>query len=147
MKESISSIAERLVLGDIAEIKSGKKILPNTNVVQPKAEPAGIDISKVDVSRDFLNQILSESFGVKKARNISDPEPKQEMPVVEIQVSPAMNEAIERIDTLIAQLQAMRATLTEMTTAGMMGVNLGGPGLSKNDKVKQRLKLKLKKKR
>ncbi len=129
MATSIADLALQIIDKDITDIRKGKKAPPNTNsLVQAKPEPAGLDISETKVSNSMMGNILEQSFGIKPKRevaNITTPTIVKTPPLNLPETN--LNEAIQQLDDTINYLVALRGTLNEMTTAGMMGVNFAGP--------------------
>jgi len=124
--ESIGSFAENLILNEIEEIKTGKTLPPALNQAQVKAAPAGKDIRNIEVPASFMEEVLGEEY--------SPPLKEEKAIVVEEVVEEPSTEAHpsliseEKVDELISLLKDVKSMLSEMTTAGMLGVNLGGPG-------------------
>jgi hypothetical protein len=120
---SIGDFAEQLILNQTQSIKEGKELPP-----QAKANglaPAGRDISNVEVPDDFMRQVLGESFHPQDTPPAdaipelvwSDAEPEQ--------APQSLTE--ETAQQLVPLLEEVRDLLKEMSTAGMMGVNMAGP--------------------
>jgi len=120
---SIGDFAEQLILNQTQSIKEGKELPP-----QAKADgmaPAGRDISNVEVPDDFMREVLGESFHPQDTPATdaipelvwSDAEPEQ--------APQSLTE--ETAQQLVPLLEEVRDLLKEMSTAGMMGVNMAGP--------------------
>lgn len=121
--ESIGDFAEKLILNQVGSIKEGTELPPSAN--RSGMSPAGRDISNVEVPDSFMKEILGESFHPQDTpaddaipELVWDGEEPQETPQ-------ALTE--ETAQQLVPLLEEVRNLLKEMTTAGMMGVNLGGP--------------------
>ena len=122
--QSIGDFAENLINEQIGGIKSGKTLPPSQN---NGLAPAGKDIRNVEVPDTFMKEVLGESFhpqdtpAVESIPELVWEEPEEAQPVQ------ALTE--ETAQQLVPLLEEVRDLLKEMgTTAGMMGVNLAGPG-------------------
>ena len=123
--ESIGDFAEKLILNQVGSIKEGKELPPS--VQSDGLAPAGRDISNVEVPDSFMKEVLGESFHPQDTPAVdaipelvwNEPEqPKEPQTLTE-----------ETAQQLLPLLEEVRDLLKEMgTTAGMMGVNLAGPG-------------------
>jgi hypothetical protein len=93
--------------------------------------PAGKDISNVEVPDSFMKQILGEAHNPQDTPAVDEiPELVWEQPE-EPQAPQSLTE--ETAQQLVPLLEEVRDLLKEMgTTAGMMGVNLAGPGNDEN---------------
>jgi hypothetical protein len=124
--ESIGSFAENLILNEIEEIKTGKTLPPTLRQAEVKAAPAGKDIRNIEVPTSFMEEVLGEEY--------SPPLKEEKSTVVEEVVEEPSTGAHpsliseEKVDELISLLKDVKGMLSEMTTTGMLGVNLGGPG-------------------
>jgi len=56
--KSIGDFAESLILGEVADVASGKASHPKASVSEQSLPPAGKDISKVKVPESFRKEIL-----------------------------------------------------------------------------------------
>ena len=125
--QSIGSFAENLINEQVKDIKAGK-VAPPTNGGHQQI-PAGRDISNVEVPDDFMHSILGEQYTPPP-----QPEVQQEHSIVE-EVNSLLTE--ETANQLITLLMEVKTLLKEMgTTAGALGVNLGGQGCSTPKTVK-----------
>ena len=122
--QSIGDFAENLINEQIGGIKSGKQLPPSQS---NGMTPAGKDISNVEVPDSFMKEVLGEAFHPQDTPAVEEiPELVWEEPA-EPQAPQSLTE--ETAQQLVPLLEEVRDLLKEMgTTAGMMGVNLGGPG-------------------
>jgi hypothetical protein len=123
--QSIGDFAENLINEQVGSIRSGKQLPPTSQ--SNGMTPAGKDISNVEVPDSFMKEVLGEAFHPQDTPAVEEiPELVWEQPE-EPQTSQALTE--ETAQQLVPLLEEVRDLLKEMgTTAGMMGVNLGGPG-------------------
>ena len=119
---SIGDFAEQLISQKVGNIKEGKELPPSQTSDLPAA---GKDISNIKVPDTFMKEVLGESYHPQDipATNTvpelvwTEPEePKTPGVLTE-----------ETAQQLLPLLGEVRDLLKEMTTAGMMGVNLAGP--------------------
>jgi hypothetical protein len=124
--ESIGDFAEKLILNQVGGIREGKEPLPNQS---SNLAPAGKDISNVKVPDSFMKEILGESFHPQETPAVEEiPELVWEQPE-EPKAPQSLTE--ETGQQLLPLLEEVRNLLKEMTTAGMLGVNMAGPGNTK----------------
>ena len=121
--DSISGFAESLILNEVNDIATGKATLPAPG--GQNLAPAGRDITDVEVPASFMKQVLGENF------NPQDTDTAEGIPELvwsepEENLTPAIISE-QTVQELIPLLQEVKSLLTEMTTCGMMGVNMAGP--------------------
>ena len=140
---SISSFAEDLILQDIQEVKEGKALPPALRDTMPK--PDGKDIRNTKVPETFMQQVLGEEYVPS-----SDPDPEIIEEASEFFGTEPTEVIEEDFQSIILEvrelLKEVKGILTEITTVGRLGVNLGGksedPFKKENDKRhKQVLKI------
>ena len=120
---SIGDFAEQLILNQTKSIREGKELPPQAKT--DGLAPAGRDISNVEVPDDFMREVLGESFHPQDTPAVdaipelvwSDAEPEQ--------APQSLTE--ETAQQLVPLLEEVRDLLKEMSTTGMMGVNMAGP--------------------
>lgn len=109
-------------IGDFAEMLINQQMAGTSPSVQKTSNVKQRDISRVEVPNDMMRDILSESFDVKV------PEQEEVMEeTVETTVQPINEDMLLTESTakeLIHSIQELKELLSEMTTAGMIGVNL-----------------------
>ena len=171
--DSIADFAENLINEQLGNIRTGNQLPPSQD---NGLTPAGKDISNVEVPDTFMKEILGENFHPQDTPTDKvmpelvwhDPEEVEEPQAP--QAPQSLTE--ETAQQLVPLLVEVRDLLKEMgTTAGMLGVNLGGstkddeswekmekgygykstkpstlPGDSRKSILKQSIKNKLKKK-
>lgn len=99
-------------VGDFAEqLLTENKI--DTVVNRSQSDPDCPDLDSIDISGDVMSQILSEGFNIE----------------TQVEAKPAITEAYKL--SLLTRLQKVKeetqAIIDEMTTVGMIGVNMAGP--------------------
>ena len=141
--KSIGDFAASLIEGDIKDIQEGKAISPNMNQNTPKVEAGQKDIRSVEVPDEFMQSLLGESYN-------PNPWPSQELeqyeePEVETanaltgEPLPSAGLLTEsQGNEIISLLQEVKGMIEEMTTAGMLGVNLAGPSETNPSKPKKK---------
>lgn len=130
--KSIGDFAESLILGEVADVASGKASHPKASVSEQSLPPAGKDISKVKVPESFRKEILGESY-----QPVEEPEE-----VVEEVVQEGEMITEETAQEMVSLLKDVRNLLSEMmtmgtTSAGSIGVNLAEPTNPKKKKKKK----------
>jgi hypothetical protein len=140
--KSIGDFAESLILGEVADVASGKASHPKASVSEQSLPPAGKDISKVKVPESFRKEILGESY-----QPVEDPEE-----VVEEVVQEGEMITEETAQEMVSLLKDVRNLLSEMmtmgtTSAGSIGVNLAGPTKPKKKKKESALRSALRQRR
>jgi len=140
--KSIGDFAESLILGEVADVASGKASHPKASVSEQSLPPAGKDISKVKVPESFRKEILGESY-----QPVEEPEE-----VVEEVVQEGEMITEETAQEMVSLLKDVRNLLSEMmtmgtTSAGSIGVNLAGPTKPKKKKKESALRSALRQRR
>lgn len=127
-KISIGDFAMSLIQKNKDEYK---KSVSNGLPVTVTPEPNALDISKVNVDESTITEIFEKSFGIKKFVNKKPI--KKVHQVIENKKSP---------EQLVAEFEQVlveaRHIIQEMTSCGMLGVNLAGP--TKRKKIKKKWK-------
>ena len=141
--KSIGDFAESLILGEVADVASGKASHPKASVSEQSLPPAGKDISKVKVPESFRKEILGESY-----------QPVEEEPEEVVEEVFQEGEMIteETAQEMVSLLKDVRNLLSEMmtmgtTSAGSIGVNLAGPTKPKKKKKESALRSALRQRR
>lgn len=140
--KGIGDFAENLILNQVQSIKEGNELLPSAQ--DSGIKPAGRDISKVEVPDSFMQQILGESFHPQDTPATQEipeivwdqpAEPQAPQQITENPLEPQVSHSIteETAQELVPLLQEVKSLLKEMTTTGMLGANLGGPGNAQDD--------------
>ena len=128
---SIGDFAESLILGQVEDIKKGKSLPPKLE--EAKAASPGApakDISDIEVPDSMMRQILGEGFHPQDTPPAeSFPELVWDEPEPEPEPEPQVitEETAQELVSLVEEVRGMLADLKEMTTAGMLGTNFGGP--------------------
>ncbi len=128
---SIGDFAESLILGQVADIQQGKSLPPKLEEAKATANAPAKDISNVKVPDEMMREILGEGYEPEEQPPSDgfpelvwdDPyaeDPKQEPTVL-------TEETAKELVSLLEEVRGMVADLKEMTTCGMLGVNMGGP--------------------
>ena len=126
---SIGDFAESLILGQVEDIKKGKSLPPKLQEAKAASNVAPAkDISQIEVPDSMMREILGEGFHPQDTPPAEmmpelvwdEPEPEPEPQVI-------TEETAQELISLVEEVRGMIADLKEMTTAGMMGVNLGMP--------------------
>lgn len=131
---SIGDFAEKLILGNVADIKEGKSLPPKLE--EARAASAGApakDVSRIEVPDDMMRQILGEGFTPQESTPVeSIPElvweqPEEEAPAPE--PSYLTEETGQQLVSLLEEVKGLVADLKEMTGTGTgsIGVHLGPP--------------------
>ena len=141
--KSIGDFAESLILGEVADVASGKASHPRASVSEQSLPPAGKDISKVKVPESFRKEILGESY-----------QPVEEEPEEVVEEVFQEGEMIteETAQEMVSLLKDVRNLLSEMmtmgtTSAGSIGVNLARPTKPKKKKKESALRSALRQRR
>jgi len=120
--DSIGDFAENLILNQVENIAEGKELPPRAG--GNGLAPAGRDISKVKVPDSFMTELLGEAYHPQDTPAVEEiPELVWEQPE-ESKAPQALTE--ETAQQLVPLLEEVKSLLKEMTTTGMIGVNLGG---------------------
>lgn len=122
-------------IGDFAEMLINQQIAGTSPSVQKASNVKQRDISRVKVPNDMMRDILSESFDVKVPEQEEVMEETVENTVQPINEDMLLTESTAK--ELIHSIEELKELLSEMTTAGMVGVNLPG---GKPTKPKKRSK-------
>jgi len=121
MAKSIGSFAEDIINKDFQQIQEGAGTSLGTDESQILAGPQ-VDIKNVEVSESFVKSLLGESYS-----NVEDIEESPEPTLFGNPIeSPQI--LLDKLNSLIAEA---RKVIEEMTTAGMIGVNMAGPAKKK----------------
>ena len=134
--QGIGNFAESLILGEL-EAPQKKKA---TN------ESSWGDIRDVEVSDSFRNQLI-ESATSEDPNSVAislDNEGPEEVPIAEptpiADVESSSEDLVKRLESLLSEFKEV---LSEITTTGMLGVNLSPPKETKKKKSAGKKKLKL----
>lgn len=135
---SIGDFAEKLILGQVDDVVSGKALAPSLEEAASKSGSAPAkDIRHIEVPEDMMKEILGEgytqdepAFETKPELVWTDPQGEPEpapvpQPLTE-ETGSQLVSLMEELKTLVTDLKEMSGA---MSTAGGMGCNLGGPGL------------------
>ena len=142
--DSIASIAEDIMnnandtqrseaFHDIISGDTSPKAVPKIyNDFENLPDSKDLDVRDIEVPDDFVALAEATITGKEIAQNVSKkPKVSVEVPIKEIS-------GHEKIQQLITSLKALlseaKQVIEEMTTCGMIGVNMGGPGLKPKDK-------------
>jgi hypothetical protein len=141
--KSIGDFAASLIEGDIQNIKEGKEASPSMNKNTPKVEPGQKDIRNVDVPDEFMQSLLGESYNPnpwpsQELDDYEEPEPEvsnaltgEPLPSTSLLTESQGNE-------IISLLHEVKGMIEEMTSTGMLGVNLAGPAATNPTKTKKK---------
>lgn len=138
LKKANMSIGD-FAMNLIQENKKGKTVkqlvLEN---IPAKADPGSPDLTKVNVSEDKMDQILKESFGVQASVQKETPKIQESVPSKNNERKP--EDILKEFAEVVAKGKQL---IHEMTTCGMLGVNLGQPrpGAIKTGKKKKKRKV------
>jgi hypothetical protein len=125
--ESISSIAESILLGDAKELAETGRI---SSQCLPECE---LDISRVEVPSSFVGLALNEKVSEVVTKPVSTSVPK-------LDTNPDIKSLVEEFGTLVSRAKEI---LKEMTTCGTIGVNMAKP-LKKDNEEEESPKVKKK---
>lgn len=126
---SVGDFAESLILGQVEDIKQGKSLPPKLQEAKATANAPTKDISNIEIPDEMMHQILGEGFHPQDAPpaeampELVWDEPEEEVSEPEI----ITEDTGKALISLLEEVKGMISDLKEMTTAGMIGVNLGGP--------------------
>lgn len=116
---SIGDFASQLIESQVS--KEGAKAFSSSS----SGEKDQVDISNIVLSEDITNDILAESFGIKNT--VSKPKVK------------SLREEKRKLkEEFSAILIKLKEIIEEMTTVGMIGVNMAGPQKAKKKKRKKK---------
>lgn len=139
--QSIGDFAEALILGQVDDVKSGKALAPSLEEAASNSGSAPAkDIRNIEVPNAMMKQILGEGYTQEEPAFETQPELVWTDPEGEPEPAPAPQQLTEETaQTLIGMIEEMKGMISELkmlqemsmgTTAGALGCNLGGPGLS-----------------
>ncbi len=123
----LADIAESILLQDEKDNKvTGKKLVKDQSgaIIEVTAP----DVSKVNADLAYRDKILEHSFGIKAVKEPVKTSVKQ---VIKEEVESNPAQYVVRLLTLIKEAKQL---VDEMTSCGMIGVNMAGPGIKKKDK-------------
>ena len=95
--------------------------------------PEGPDLSKIQVDEATVTDIFAKSFGIKKKAVAT---PVQESKKIVEKTKPTRKSPEQLIAEFEQVLTQARSLIQEMTTCGMIGVNMAGPAKKKKLKKK-----------
>jgi hypothetical protein len=95
--------------------------------------PEGPDFSKIQVDEATVTDIFARSFGIKKK---AVAKPIQESKKIVEKTKPTRKSPEQLIAEFEQVLTQARSLIQEMTTCGMIGVNMAGPAKKKKLKKK-----------
>tara|TARA_R110002051_G_scaffold324188_1_gene420383 strand:+ start:138 stop:587 length:450 start_codon:yes stop_codon:yes gene_type:complete len=131
MNGNIGNFAESLILDELAS--------PAKKPHSPEKNSNWGDISDVEVGASFRDQLI-ESATSSDPNSVDIPIPEEppvslaQAPEPEL-VDPEGEDLVDRLETLLTEFKVV---LSEMTSAGMLGVNLSTPEKPKDKKKKPR---------
>lgn len=122
MEQSIGDFAEQLLVNDQITADA-----TNESVADPEAP----DIRGVDVDDDMMSRILMESFGKGTPEVTQEVTPEVSLPRLNKPAKVVQTDLSEAYKTsLLVRLRRVKAEtkaiIEEMTTVGMLGVNMAG---------------------
>jgi len=97
--------------------------------------PDGPDLSKIQVDEATVTDIFAKSFGIKKK---AVARPVQESKKIVEKINPPKKSPEQLIAEFEQVLTQAKGLIREMTTCGMIGVNMAGP--IKKKKIKKKFK-------
>jgi hypothetical protein len=112
-----------------------KKSVSNGLPVSVAPEPNAPDFSKIQVDEATVVDIFARSFGIKK-KNVA--KPIQESKKIVQKPKPSVKSPEQLIAEFEQVLVQARGLIQEMTSCGMIGVNMAGP--TKKKKIKKKWK-------
>jgi hypothetical protein len=110
-----------------------KKSVSNGLPVSVAPEPNAPDFSKIQVDEATVVDIFARSFGIKKK---AVARPVQESKRVEERIKPKTKSPEQLIAEFEQVLTQAKGLIQEMTSCGMIGVNMAGPAKKKKLKKK-----------
>jgi hypothetical protein len=126
--DSIGDFAESLILSQVEDIKRGKSLPPKLEEAKATANAPAKDISNVQVPDEMMRQILGEGFHPQDTPPAETmPELVWEEPESEPEPTIITEETAQELVSLLEEVRGMVSDLKEMTTCGMLGVNMAGP--------------------
>tara|TARA_R110001583_G_scaffold29527_1_gene103382 strand:+ start:343 stop:855 length:513 start_codon:yes stop_codon:yes gene_type:complete len=138
--DSIGDFAENLINEQLGGIKSGKQLPPSLG---GGPTPNSKDIRNIEVPDSFMKEVLGEAFHPQDTPATDKGIPELVWTEPEAVEEPKAPESLteETAQQLVPLLEEVRDLLKEMgTTAGMMGVNLAGPGKDQESYAKMEKK-------
>lgn len=162
--QSIGDFAEKLILGQVDDVVSGKALAPSLEEAASRSGSAPAkDISNIEVPENMMKQILGEGYSQEEPAHETEPELVWTDPQGEPAPAPQplTEETGSQLVSLMEDLKSLVTDLKEMTAAttgsGSIGCNLGAPaadpmnskytGRSSKRKKKEALKSALRKKK
>lgn len=128
---SIGDFAESLILGQVEDIQKGKSLPPKLEEAKATANAPAKDISTIEVPKEMMRSILGEGYEPEEqAPSDGFPELVWDDPYAEEpQPEPTVltEETAKELVSLLEDVRGIVSEIKEMTSAGMLGVNLGGP--------------------
>ena len=135
MINSIGDFAEKLILGQVEDIKNGKSLSPKLQEAKASSQGAPAkDVSQIEVPNEMMRQILGEGFHPQESPAVeampelvwTDPDPE---PEPEPEPAIISEETAKELVYLVEEMRGMVADLKEMTGTGSgnIGTNFGGP--------------------
>tara|TARA_R110002020_G_scaffold379488_4_gene590748 strand:- start:7880 stop:8320 length:441 start_codon:yes stop_codon:yes gene_type:complete len=129
--KSIGNFAESLILNELSN--------PTETQTPHQKDTKWGDIRDVEVEDSFRNQLIeSATSSDPKSVDIAIPEDPPVSLAQEVEPEIQATEDDNLVDRLESLLTEFKQVLSEMTTAGMLGVNMSGPGEGE-PKTKKRL--------
>lgn len=128
--QSIGDFAEKLILGQVDDVKSGKALAPSLEEAASSStsRPAK-DIRNIEVPNSFMKEVLGEGYTQEEPAYETKPElvwtdPEEAPPKPEPQ--PLTEETVGQLISLLEDLKSVVSDLKEMTSSGSFGPNFGG---------------------
>ena len=128
---SIGDFAEKLILSQVEDIKEGKALPQKLEEARSSSSNTCKDISNIEVPTAMMRDILGESFYPQETPPAEDfPElvwdkPEEEVPATK--PGQLTEETGLELLSLLGEVRSMILNLKEMTGAGGLGSNFGGP--------------------
>lgn len=103
---------------------------------------SSLDISEVEVSGDLMDQILGTTSTPAPVVEATSPVVDEELKdFIKEEDAQEVDDLFQLVNEVKSLLLEVRGVLTEMTTAGTIGVNMGaGPGKKKKDPATEPIK-------
>ena len=136
MSVSVGDFAENLLAGGSVEAPAlaGSPLQADPSLYSRDVTAQAPDISKVMVPSEFVQSLVEEKTPVIPVMEEevfsppSTPELTTSQPITEVT---ELRSLIKELKDILAEV---KSTLVEMTTVGMMGVNMAGPTADKKKK-------------
>jgi len=122
MRKSLGSLAEDIINKDFQLLQEDNLVSPDSNV-PPQLAESQKDVRNIEVPDSFMKLVLGES-----SKNVEEKE--EELPETTLFGNPAISPQI-LLDKLTSLVNEARKVVGEMTTVGMLGVNMAGPAKKK----------------